>query len=100
MQPLVDMSIKNIRKNHGELFQNGSLTIVHGDGRLGYEDDAPYDAIHVGAAAKEVPKAVRPSNLHKIGSKMRFFENIPLSPPAILPLSPLDMPPLFSSLTN
>lgn len=30
-----------------------------GDGRLGYPDGAPYDAIHVGAAAAAVPKAVR-----------------------------------------
>ena len=30
-----------------------------GDGRLGYPDGAPYDAIHVGAAAPTIPKAVR-----------------------------------------
>lgn len=30
-----------------------------GDGRLGCPDGAPYDAIHVGAAAPTVPKAVR-----------------------------------------
>jgi len=29
-----------------------------GDGRLGYPDKAPYDAIHVGAAAAVVPEAV------------------------------------------
>lgn len=29
-----------------------------GDGRLGFPDGAPYDAIHVGAAAPTVPKAV------------------------------------------
>lgn len=29
-----------------------------GDGRLGHEDEAPYNAIHVGAAAVEVPQAV------------------------------------------
>ncbi|XP_067335136.1 l-isoaspartyl protein carboxyl methyltransferase, like isoform X2 [Channa argus] len=29
-----------------------------GDGRLGYPDGAPYDAIHVGAAAATVPKAL------------------------------------------
>ena len=31
---------------------------VVGDGRLGYPDSAPYDAIHVGAAAPTVPQAV------------------------------------------
>lgn len=30
-----------------------------GDGRLGYPSRGPYDAIHVGAAAKETPQAVR-----------------------------------------
>lgn len=31
---------------------------VVGDGRLGFPDEAPYDAIHVGAAAPTLPKAV------------------------------------------
>ncbi|KAH0622378.1 hypothetical protein JD844_024636 [Phrynosoma platyrhinos] len=29
-----------------------------GDGRMGYTDEAPYDAIHVGAAAPVVPQAL------------------------------------------
>lgn len=29
-----------------------------GDGRLGYKEEAPYDAIHVGAAAPELPQEV------------------------------------------
>lgn len=33
--------------------------ILDGDGRLGFPQQAPYDAIHVGAAAKELPHAVR-----------------------------------------
>lgn len=37
-----------------------------GDGRLGYPDGAPYDAIHVGAAAATVPKAVRTSLSHAL----------------------------------
>ncbi len=38
----------------------GSFTCfpVVGDGRLGCPDRAPYDAIHVGAAAAVVPEAV------------------------------------------
>lgn len=40
--------------------KNKSLTLSSvGDGRLGFPDGAPYDAIHVGAAAPTVPKAVR-----------------------------------------
>ena len=34
-----------------------SLHVV-GDGRLGYPDLAPYDAIHVGAAPPTLPQAV------------------------------------------
>lgn len=29
-----------------------------GDGRMGHPEEAPYDAIHVGAAAPSVPQAV------------------------------------------
>ena len=35
-----------------------TIFYVVGDGRLGYPDSAPYDAIHVGAAAPTVPQAV------------------------------------------
>jgi len=31
---------------------------LHADGRLGWPELAPYDAIHVGAAAPEVPQAL------------------------------------------
>ena len=34
------------------------LDFTVGDGRLGYPDKAPYDAIHVGAAAAIVPESV------------------------------------------
>ena len=72
----------NVKKAHGELLENGRVELIGqrnrymqvtlvagqffflfcvsvGDGRLGYPDVAPYDAIHVGAAAPEVPQAVR-----------------------------------------
>ena len=32
--------------------------VTDGDGRKGYASEAPYNAIHVGAAGAEVPKAV------------------------------------------
>ena len=41
--------IKNIITNY----------IIAGDGRLGWPNEAPYDAIHVGAASPELPKHVR-----------------------------------------
>jgi len=34
------------------------ILVVAGDGRLGYPDGAPYDAIHVGAAAATIPQPV------------------------------------------
>jgi len=33
--------------------------LLVGDGRLGYPSRGPYDAIHVGAAAKEMPQSVK-----------------------------------------
>lgn len=54
---LVASSIKNIEKSTAApLLQKGSLSIHNGDGRQGWPDAAPYDAIHVGAAAAEIPK--------------------------------------------
>lgn len=35
------------------------LKLVTGDGRLGWPDEAPYDAIHVGAAAPVIPEALK-----------------------------------------
>lgn len=51
-----------------------------GDGRLGYPDGGPYDAIHVGAAAPTVPKAVRTRLLllfeNRIREMMHLFSRI------------------------
>ncbi|CAF1701944.1 protein-L-isoaspartate O-methyltransferase 2 isoform X3 [Brassica napus] len=56
---LVDMSIKNVEKSvAASLLQKGSLSLHVGDGRKGWGEFAPYDAIHVGAAASEVPHAL------------------------------------------
>ncbi|XP_076628417.1 protein-L-isoaspartate(D-aspartate) O-methyltransferase [Colletes latitarsis] len=49
---------ENIRRGNPELLQSGLIKLVVGDGRLGYPEKAPYDAIHVGAAAKEMPQAL------------------------------------------
>lgn len=49
---------ENIRKDQPDLLGSGRLELVVGDGRLGYPEKAPYDAIHVGAAAKEMPQAL------------------------------------------
>lgn len=53
---LVQMSIKNVQADDPELLTSGRIKLIVGDGRLGYPEGAPYDAIHVGAAAATVPK--------------------------------------------
>ena len=56
IQELVDKSINNIKKNNQDLFDKGVLEIHKADGRQGYAPEAPYDAIHVGAATPGTPK--------------------------------------------
>jgi len=58
IKELVDLSIKNVRKNHAELLDSGRLTLIAGDGREGYDLQGPYDCIHVGAAAPKIPPAL------------------------------------------
>ena len=54
---LVDLSLKNLREDgKGSLLETGQLVMVTGDGRKGYAAEAPYDAIHVGAAAPTLPQ--------------------------------------------
>ncbi len=56
---LVGTSEKNFeRDGKGHLLAGGRVELVTGDGRLGYPPRAPYDAIHVGAAAPFVPPAL------------------------------------------
>eukprot|EP01026_Neomeris_dumetosa_P030360 TRINITY_DN2431_c0_g1_i11.p3 TRINITY_DN2431_c0_g1~~TRINITY_DN2431_c0_g1_i11.p3 ORF type:complete len:271 (-),score=27.97 TRINITY_DN2431_c0_g1_i11:329-1141(-) len=42
-----------------EMMVNKIIQIHEGDGRLGYPSEGPYDAIHVGAAAVQVPQALK-----------------------------------------
>ncbi|XP_074563310.1 protein-L-isoaspartate O-methyltransferase-like isoform X2 [Curcuma longa] len=54
---LVDFSTNNIRSSAASSCLNeGSLSLHVADGRLGWPELAPYDAIHVGAAAPEIPQ--------------------------------------------
>ncbi|XP_047013378.2 l-isoaspartyl protein carboxyl methyltransferase, like isoform X1 [Ictalurus punctatus] len=55
---LVQASVKNVQADELELLTSGRVKLVVGDGRLGFPDGAPYDAIHVGAAAPTIPKAL------------------------------------------
>lgn len=58
IEPLVDLAHKNISKSHGELLRSGCLRLEMGDGWKGCSAEAPFDAIHVGAAADCVPEAL------------------------------------------
>lgn len=59
---LVAKSIENVKKDDENLISTGRVILVQGDGRLGYNpensSDGLYDAIHVGAAAPNVPEAL------------------------------------------
>ncbi|CAK4033616.1 -L-isoaspartate O-methyltransferase [Lecanosticta acicola] len=53
IRELVDLGTENTRKSAEgrELLEDGGIRYVKADGRLGFRDEAPFDAIHVGAAA-------------------------------------------------
>ncbi|NWW33372.1 PIMT methyltransferase, partial [Panurus biarmicus] len=56
IKELVHESIRNVQEDDPALLSSGRVRLVVGDGRQGYPEEAPYDAIHVGAAAATVPK--------------------------------------------
>ncbi|KAJ8676722.1 hypothetical protein QAD02_012509 [Eretmocerus hayati] len=58
MPELQEVARRNIESDHPELLRNGRIKLVVGDGRLGYPSEAPFDAIHVGAASSETPNSV------------------------------------------
>lgn len=57
---LVEESIKHIKKDKltRTLLESERIMLVSGDGRKGYPSEGPYDAIHVGAAAPNLPEPV------------------------------------------
>lgn len=55
---LVYISIQNIKSSSPTLLEKDRVKLVVGDGRKGYPEDAPYDAIHVGAAVDTIPQAL------------------------------------------
>ena len=58
IQQLCDFAVENISKKNKHLLDKKKIILIQGDGREGYKDLKPYDCIHVGAAASEIPKAL------------------------------------------
>lgn len=53
---LATASIKSIKKDQPGFIESGRVLIISGDGRNGCAEYGPYNAIHVGAAADELPQ--------------------------------------------
>lgn len=72
---LVELANQNMRKSEQgrELLDTGKVQFITSDGRLGWKDNAPYDAIHVGAAAE----SLHPVLIEQLRAPGRMF--IPVS---------------------
>uniref|UniRef100_A0A8C2DMV4 Protein-L-isoaspartate O-methyltransferase n=1 Tax=Cyprinus carpio TaxID=7962 RepID=A0A8C2DMV4_CYPCA len=46
IKELVDDSITNVKKDDPSLISSGRVKLIVGDGRMGFTEEAPYDAIH------------------------------------------------------
>ncbi|KZT69179.1 protein-L-isoaspartate O-methyltransferase [Daedalea quercina L-15889] len=54
---LVDWSKSNLKRDGlGAALDSGHIKMIAGDGRQGFAEAGPYDAIHVGAAAPTMPQ--------------------------------------------
>lgn len=53
IEELIDIATVNVSKHHSDFLQSQRIQMVCTDGRKGYSKMAPYDCIHVGAAASE-----------------------------------------------
>ncbi|CAG8762680.1 8833_t:CDS:2, partial [Racocetra fulgida] len=53
---LVNLAKDNVMNDRPELLESQRVIFVLGDGRKGYPEEAPYDCIHVGAAAEKLPQ--------------------------------------------
>jgi protein-L-isoaspartate(D-aspartate) O-methyltransferase len=58
IDPIMKKSLKNLMKDtvHAEWLKTGFLEIKTGDGWKGWPEEGPFNVIHVGAAAVEIPK--------------------------------------------
>ncbi|KAF8348500.1 protein-L-isoaspartate O-methyltransferase [Amanita rubescens] len=67
---LVEWSKENLRKDGlGNALDAKQIEVIVGDGRDGYAEKGPYNAIHVGAAAPNVPSTL----VNQLASPGRMF---------------------------
>ncbi|KAF8312128.1 protein-L-isoaspartate O-methyltransferase [Clavulina sp. PMI_390] len=67
---LVEFSVKNLRKDGlSPQLDSGEIIMVAADGRKGYPNEAPFDVIHVGAAAPFLPEPL----VDQLASPGRMF---------------------------
>jgi len=70
IKQLVDWSVTNLKADGLESsLSDGTIKVVCGDGRQGYISEAPYNAIHVGAAAPTMPQSL----IDQLASPGRLF---------------------------
>ncbi|GJD12462.1 Protein-L-isoaspartate(D-aspartate) O-methyltransferase [Galdieria sulphuraria] len=55
---LAQQSLENIERSQKSLLEEGVVRVMVDDGRKGFLEGAPFDAIHVGAAAGTVPRVL------------------------------------------
>ncbi|CAJ1957893.1 unnamed protein product [Cylindrotheca closterium] len=67
-QYLIDLTRENMNKADSDLLESGTVRIALRDGWKGWEEEAPFDAIHVGAAADSLPEQLL--NQLKVGGVM------------------------------
>ena len=71
IKELCDFGVKNMLKHHKNLLDNKIIELIHGDGRKGCNEKAPFDCIHVGAAAMQAPQEYL--DQLKVGGRLVIF---------------------------
>ena len=56
IKELCDFANKNISKHNKDLLDSKKIILINGDGRKGCPEYGPYNCIHVGAAAAQLPQ--------------------------------------------